>query len=68
MKGYMYDMKKLPEFLTVLDASQILRCSESKVRKKIKEGKIKVFRDGKLLRIPRQAFFNYLEEYGGLTA
>ncbi len=68
MKNYVYDIKKLPEFLTVTDVCRALRCSESKVRKSINEGKLKVFREGKLLRIQKQAFFEYVERYGGAVS
>ena len=49
------------DWLTVAQAGQLLQMSPSAIRTKIKEGKIKSFRDGKIFRISRESLDEYIQ-------
>ena len=54
--------KKQSEFMTVKEVAHKLNVQERTVRTKIKEGKIKAFRNGGMYNIPREDFYNSLKE------
>ena len=58
--NFIYDFTKLPELLKVSEAANALRCSESKVLKNFNDGKLKGFRDGKVIRIHRNSLLEYI--------
>lgn len=61
--GMMYDfMDDYPAFISIKNASEVLGISERTVRKLIKEGKICSIKVGKLIRIPKKNFIDFLEK------
>ena len=62
--SFIYDFTKLPELLKVSEAADALRCSESKVLQSFNGGKLKGFRDGKLIRIHRESLIEYANKRG----
>lgn len=63
-KDYVNDFSKLPEMLTVAMVADALNCSETKIHNTIKNGNLKCFKDGKVLRIRKQSFLDYVERMG----
>ncbi len=61
---YVYDFSKLPEMLTVEIVANALQCSETKVHNIIRSGNLKCLKDGKLFRIRKQSFLDYVERMG----
>lgn len=55
------ELKNL-DWLTVEQAAQMIQVSPSKVRTAINQGKIKVFRDGRVIRINREELNHYIKE------
>lgn len=51
-----------PKFMTVKEVAHELNVQDRTVRAKIKQGKIKAFRNGGMYNIPREEFYNSLKE------
>ena len=54
-------LEKYPPLLSVTDAAEILRVTDRTVRNLIKSGDIKYIKVGRLFRIPKNKFVEYLE-------
>ncbi len=52
------------EFLTVKEASRVLRVSENTIRAWLKEGKLPGVRFGRVFRIPKEALVNSRKREG----
>lgn len=53
-------MTPLPEFLTVLDAAGLLRCSPKTIRRRIANGLIDAVIEGRQPLIRRSAYLDYI--------
>lgn len=56
---YIYDFSKLPEIMTVSEAANAIRASESFIRKAYSNGDLEIIRYGDTIRISREAFLDF---------
>lgn len=56
---YVYDFSKLPELMTVYEAADAMRASESFIRKAYRNGDLEIIRYGDTIRISREAFLDF---------
>mgnify|MGYP000885906180 CR=1 FL=1 len=59
-----YSLDDLPAFMTIQEISQVARCSTKAVRTAIKQEKLKAGRVGRLYRINREDFIDWLKGGG----
>ena len=60
MRG-MESLEKLPLFMTVHEASEVLRIGRSNTYELVRSGRLKSIRFGKQIRIPKQAIEDFLK-------
>jgi excisionase family DNA binding protein len=58
----LFDLSDHPLLLSMEEVSAILRCSEQAVRRKLDRGDLAYVKDGRHIRIPREALRRYLAE------
>lgn len=57
-------MENYPLILTLVDVQNILRVGRNTVHELTKQGDFPAFKVGKQWRVPREAFFNWLNSRG----
>lgn len=58
---YIYDRSKLPEYLTIVEAANFIGMSEKTITRYCHNGEIPHFKLERAIRIPRQAFFDFID-------
>jgi excisionase family DNA binding protein len=48
-------------YLTIQEAAELLRCATKTIRRRIEEGSLKAYRNGRRIIIPREQVFDYIE-------
>ncbi len=52
----------MPEWLTIDEAAEYMRCSRSTIYRRIKSGELKVYKTGKLARVKKEDLDNLFHE------
>jgi excisionase family DNA binding protein len=55
-------VNKMPEWLTIDEAAEYMRCSRSTIYRRIKSGELKVYKTGKLARVKKEDLDNLFHE------